>query len=208
MDTVIETEIKNIPLRFQTDVGLFSPGAVDTGTLAMLSRVDFEEKDKVLDLGCGYGVVGILAARLIGQEKVVLCDRLEKAVEYAGINAKRNEVPGLDIRLSDGFENIPDHDFTLILSNPPYHTDFSVAKHFIEEGFRHLALTGRLVMVTKRLEWYRNKIASVFGGVRVDEIDGYYVFMAEKRKAAAGSRKKKVEKTNKLSRKLQRRYGR
>jgi len=66
MNSVIETEIKNIPLRFQTDAGLFSPGAVDAGTLAMLSRVDFEENDKVLDLGCGYGVVGILAARLIG----------------------------------------------------------------------------------------------------------------------------------------------
>ena len=207
MNSVIETEIKNIPLRFQTDAGLFSPGAVDAGTLAMLSRVDFEENDKVLDLGCGYGVVGILAARLIGRENVVLCDSSENAVEYSGINARLNQVPGLDIRLSDGLENIPERDFTLILSNPPYHADFSVAKHFIEEGFRHLAVAGRLVMVTKRLEWYRNKITSVFGGVRVEEIDGYYVFVAEKRRTASGSGKKKAGKVNKLSRKLQRRHG-
>ena len=207
MNSVIETEIKNIPLRFQTDAGLFSPGAVDAGTLAMLSRVDFEENDKVLDLGCGYGVVGILAARLIGRENVVLCDSSKNAVEYSGINARLNQVPGLDVRLSDGLENIPECDFTLILSNPPYHADFSVAKHFIEAGFRHLAVAGRLVMVTKRLEWYRNKITSVFGGVRVEEIDGYYVFVAEKRRTASGSGKKKAGKVNKLSRKLQRRHG-
>ena len=103
--------------------------------------------------------------------------------------------------------NIPECDFTLILSNPPYHADFSVAKHFIEAGFRHLAVAGRLVMVTKRLEWYRNKITSVFGGVRVEEIDGYYVFVAEKRRTASGSGKKKAGKVNKLSRKLQRRHG-
>ena len=67
MNSVIETEIKNIPLRFQTDAGLFSPGAVDAGTLAMLSRVDFKENDKVLDLGCGYGVVRDLVGHGIGR---------------------------------------------------------------------------------------------------------------------------------------------
>jgi len=60
-------------------------------------------------------------------------------------------------------------------------------------------------MVTKRLDWYRNKLSSVFGGVTVKEKDGYYVFLAEKR----GSRTPKKEKKNEqiLSKKLQRKYG-
>lgn len=194
--------IKEIPLSFQTDSSLFSPRAVDSGTLAMLSAVDFLPGDKVLDLGCGYGVVGILAAKLIGESNVVLCDSFETAVRYARLNAEANLVPDVDIVLGNAFEHIPDNDFTLILSNPPYHTDFSVAKHFIEEGFQRLAVGGRMMMVTKRLDWYKNKLAAIFGGVKVQEIDGYYVFIAEKRIQKKSNLKQKN--SCQLSKKLQR----
>lgn len=203
MDNIISAEIKNIPLIFQTDAALFSPGAVDAGTLAMLSIIDFQENDKVLDLGCGYGVAGILAGKLINPRNVIMCDISGTAVKYAKINASLNQVPAIEIRLSDGYGSIPCDDFTLILSNPPYHTDFSVAKHFIEKGFHKLAVGGRMVMVTKRLTWYKNKFTSVFGGVKVHEIDGYYVFAAEKRNSRIP---KKTKKTNHLSKKLQRKY--
>ena len=162
---MISVEIKGVELRFETDPSNFSPNHIDTGTRAMLSAMEFREEDKVLDLGCGYGVVGILAGRLIGCEKVILCDVSERAVTQARLNAERNGLPDLDIRRSDGFSHIPEKDFTLILSNPPYHTDFSVAKRFIESGFQRLVSGGRLVMVTKRLDWYKNKLISVFGGV-------------------------------------------
>lgn len=155
----------------------------------------------MLDLGCGYGVVGILAGRLIGCEKVILCDVSERAVTQARLNAERNGLPDLDIRRSDGFSHIPEKDFTLILSNPPYHTDFSVAKRFIEGGFQRLVSGGRLVMVTKRLDWYKNKLISVFGGVKIQEIEGYYVFTAEKRGDPV---RKKEKRPPALSKKLQR----
>jgi 16S rRNA (guanine1207-N2)-methyltransferase len=69
----------------------------------------------------------------------------------------------------------------MILSNPPYHTDFSVAKMFIEKGFNRLSIGGRMYMVTKRKEWYRNKLKSIFGGVRIWELNGYFVFMSIKK---------------------------
>lgn len=178
---MISANIKNIPLVFKTDETIFSPKAVDTGTLAMLSVIDFSPNDKVLDLGCGYGVVGILASKIIGGENVSMCDISETAVQYSKINAELNQIKNVDIKVSDEYENIEDSDFTLILSNPPYHTDFSVAKKFIEGGYKRLVFGGRMVMVTKRLEWYKNKLTSLFGGVKVREIDGYYVFIAEKR---------------------------
>ena len=198
---MIYTKIKNIDLKFETESSIFSPNFIDNGTLVMLSVIDFLPSDKVLDLGCGYGVVGILAGKLIGEEKVIMCDISERAVEYAKINAMLNGVPDINITLSDGYKNIKDHDFTLILSNPPYHADFSVPKHFIEDSFRRLVMGGRMVMVTKRLDWYKNKLSSVFGGVKVLEMEGYYVFVAEKRSQMT---KKKVKPVKKLSKKLQR----
>lgn len=199
---MIQERIQGELLCFETDETLFSPAAVDKGTLAMLSTVEFLPEDVVLDLGCGYGVVGILAAKKIGAERVTMCDLEERAVNKSRENAERNGVEGVTLRQSNGFENIEGREFTVILSNPPYHTDFSVAKHFIEEGYRRLADGGRMVMVTKRLDWYKNKLTSVFGGVRVQEIDGYFVFCAEKRKRFA--KKEKPVKT--MSKKLERKY--
>lgn len=203
---LIKEQVQGVELVLQTNEEVFSPTAVDKGTRAMLSFVEFKEEDKVLDLGCGCGVVGICAAKQIGADKVVMCDVSENAVLLSKQNAKENGVEAVTIRQSDGLKEISENGFTLILSNPPYHTDFAVAKGFIEDGFKKLALGGKMVMVTKRLDWYRNKLSSVFGGVTVKEKDGYYVFIAEKR----GNRKPKKEKKNEqvMSKKLQRKYGR
>ena len=132
------------------------------------------------------------------------CAIFPKAVKQAKINAELNGVPDIDIKISDGFSEIPDNGFTLILSNPPYHTDFSVPKHFIEVGFKKLAVGGKMIMVTKRLDWYKNKLASVFGGVRVREINGYYVFISEKRRERVPKKEKAVGKLSKKLRKKQR----
>ncbi len=201
----IEEQIQGIALVLQTNEEVFSPGSVDRGTKAMLSFVKFTPEDKVLDLGCGCGIVGIYAAKQIGAEKVWMCDISENAVALSRENAGKNDVEKVTVLQSDGLKEISETGFTLILSNPPYHTDFAVAKAFIEDGFKKLAIGGKMIMVTKRLDWYKNKLASVFGGVTVREKDGYYVFLAEKR----GNRKPKKEKKNEqvMSKKLQRKYG-
>ena len=199
---MISTRIKNLDLKFQTDHVLFSPREIDAGTMSMLSIVDFVPGDKVLDLGCGYGVVGILAAKLIGEENVIMCDISEQAVKFAKRNAALNGVPNIDIRLSNDYDHVEENDFTLILSNPPYHADFSVPKRFIESGFKKLILGGKLIMVTKRLDWYKKKLISIFGGVKIYRINEYFVFVAEKRSPAI--KKEKKVKTS-LSKKLQRR---
>ena len=179
---VIESvNISGVELSFETSDAVFSPHGVDAGTLAMLSAVVFSPGDRLLDLGCGYGVVGIYAAKLIGGHNVVMSDIDGECVRLSGINAVKNGVDGMEIVLSDGFRDIRGNDFTLIISKPPYHADFSTAKHFIEKGFNRLRVGGKMLMVTKRRDWYRNKLVAIFGGVRVSEIDGYFVFCAEKR---------------------------
>ena len=178
---MIRAIIKNVTLELNSKPDLFSPDQIDKGTLAMLSVVDFSPNDKVLDLGCGYGVVGITAAKIIGSLNVVMSDIQEEAVIVAHENAVLNDVGDINIVLSDGFSNIHENNFSIILSNPPYHSDFSVAKHFIEKGFNRLRLGGKMYMVTKRKDWYKNKFISIFGGVKIEEIGDYFIFCAEKR---------------------------
>ncbi|GLQ57170.1 class I SAM-dependent methyltransferase [Devosia nitrariae] len=177
---MLELTIQGLNLRLQTEPGLFSPRGADAGTLAMLSLIEFSPDDKVLDLGCGYGLVGIVAAKHVSPAQVHLLDNDPRAVETARANAVRNGVPDVTLELSDGFKSTREMDFTKIISNPPYHVDFSVPRHFIEKGFNRLRIGGSMWMVTRRLDWYRNKLIAIFGGCRVHEVDGYFVFEATK----------------------------
>lgn len=187
----IKADVLGFRLELETRPGLFSPEHADRGTLAMLSVARFEPGMQVLDLGCGCGIVGIAAAKICGEENITMCDIDPVAVETARENARLNGVPGVDAVVSDGLKQVEKSGFDLILSNPPYQTDFSVAKSFIEKGFNRLRVGGTLLMVTKRLDWYRNKIKAIFGGVRVYEIDGYYVFEAQRRGLSYAQKAKK-----------------
>jgi len=173
--------INDIKLTFDTTGDVFSPLGVDKGTLAMLSLAEINSSDKLLDLGCGYGVVGIYAAKIIGEQNVVMSDVDINCVELSKKNADINGVGMIKIIHSDGFNNLQDNDFSIILSNPPYHSDFSVPKHFIEKGFNRLKVGGRMLMVTKRKDWYKNKLIAIFGGVKITQVDEYFVFCCEKR---------------------------
>ncbi len=180
--------VKGVELRLETAPTLFSPRAIDRGTLAMLSEVAFTRDDKVMDLGCGYGVVGIVAARLGSPERVWMLDKDPLAVRIAAANAAANGVAGVRVIESDGFSALDETGFSRILCNPPYQVDFAVPKAFIEKGFNRLAIGGRMLMVTKRELWYRRKLTAIFGGVRVRHIDGYAVFEAERRSARYANR--------------------
>lgn len=178
---LLQVEILGQQVSLETRPGLFSPEHVDRGTLSMLSHVKIASGMRIMDLGCGCGVVGIVAAKIAGEENVFMSDADPMAVETARRNAERNGVGGVQVCVSDGFQSVDASGFDLILSNPPYQTDFSVAKGFIEKGFNRLKIGGKLYMVTKRRAWYKNKMISVFGGVEIRETDGYYVFIAERR---------------------------
>lgn len=185
----------NQPLEIETTEGLFSPRGADAGTLSMVSAVELESGQKLLDLGCGAGLVGIAAAKVLGEENVWMTDVDPAAVRCAAENAKRNGVENVHLCCGDALDAVDASGFDWILSNPPYHADFSVAKKFIEKGFNRLKLGGKLVMVVKRELWYRNKLTAIFGGVRMQEIGGYFVFTAEKRSERYAPPKPKALKT-------------
>jgi 16S rRNA (guanine1207-N2)-methyltransferase len=196
---MIRATIVGIELQFETAPSLFSPTKVDRGSLAMLSRISFEPNDKVLDLGCGYGPIGVYAAKVIGAGRVWMADKDPSAIECAVKNLALNGVEGVTVVMSDGFRDIREANFTKIVCNPPYHVDFSVPKHFIEKGFNRLVLGGTMYIVTKRKTWYQNKLRSVFGGTRVREIDSYLVFEAVKKSFAYARSSRASVRTEKSS---------
>ena len=186
---MISDAINGVVLEMNTAKDLFSPAGLDLGTRAMLETRPVNADEKVLDLGCGAGWVGIYASKITGEDRVVMCDVSESAILYSKKNAHLNGVSP-KIVLSDGFVSLSDTGFHVIYSNPPYQTDFKVAKHFIEKGFNRLLIGGEMVMVVKRRAWYENKLKAIFGGCRVFEKYGYFVFIAEKRSASYAVRKK------------------
>lgn len=80
---IIKVNIKGIDFEFETSKKCLSPGKIDAGTLVMLSCVEFQKGQKILDLGCGYGVVGITAAKLIGGTGVYMVDIDPEAILYS-----------------------------------------------------------------------------------------------------------------------------
>ena len=158
----------------------------------MLKHVEFQEEDKVLDLGCGCGIVSLAAAANgVKPGNIVLTDVDALAVSTSEKNMNENGFSGAVFVTGDALTNVPGSDFDLILSNPPYHTDFKVAKTFIEKGFNRLRIGGQMFMVTKRKDWYKNKLIAIFGGVKIYEEDGYFVFEAQKRAMTYSGKKKK-----------------
>ena len=177
-------EIMGRTLDMESAPGLFSPAHADRGTVAMLSKVEFTPGQRVMDLGCGWGLVGVLAATICGAENIYMSDIDPSAVETARMNAARNGVEGIHFYVSDGFKSVDAAGFDIILSNPPYQTDFAVAKSFIEKGFNRLKVGGWMYLVVKREKWYLNKMRAVFGGAASEEVDGYYIIKAQRRSAS------------------------
>lgn len=182
-------QIGDVTLALESAPSLFSPRRLDEGTRAMLQCVSVSNEDKVLDLGCGCGVVGIYLAKLIGADRIFMVDSDPLAVEVTALNAERNGVSDVSVMVSDGFQQLPETGFTQILSNPPYHADFAVAKQFILKGFNRLQVGGQMHFVTKREGWYRNKLKSVFGGSKCERINGYFVMSATKRQDTYAKRR-------------------
>jgi len=174
-----EVDIKGLHLVMETDPALFSPTAADRGTLAMISTVEIQPGQRLLDLGCGCGIVGVWAS-LSGAD-AVLTDVDPRALDCARHNLAVNGCGPCRCYESDGFRQLNETGFDWILTNPPYHSDYAVAKHFVEKGFNRLVTGGRMVLVVKKPDWYRNKLRAIFGGFSDRQIDGYHVLTAEKR---------------------------
>ena len=149
---------------FITDIGVFSKNGVDFATNILLENLP-ELSGQTLDIGCGYGCIGIVLAKIYGDNiTVTMSDVNERALELAKKNAKKNSVTANIIK-SDGFENIPGN-FDAIILNPPIHAGKSVIYKIYEEAYNHLNPDGRFFIVIQKKHGapsHKVKLEEIFG---------------------------------------------
>lgn len=172
---------------FYTSNSVFSKNGLDFGSMLLIESVIRENKyfnGRILDMGCGYGPIGIIIAKSIDNSTVTMADINERALELASINAKENSVEKkVKIIRSEAFENIKDN-YDIIVTNPPIRAGKEVVFSFYEGAYNHLNEGGKLYVVIQKKQGApssKEKIASLFGNCEVaDKKSGYFIFCAKK----------------------------
>jgi 16S rRNA G1207 methylase RsmC len=139
-------------VEFYTQPGVFSYKRVDEGTRLLIESVKLPRDDAVvLDLGCGYGVIGITLAKAHSKLKVYMVDVNPVAVELARLNARHNGVSDrVEVLLGDLYEPVRGLKFDLIVSNPPLAAGLQVLERIVSEAPYHLNSGGSLQLVVRK----------------------------------------------------------
>ncbi len=135
-------------LAFTTSPGVFSKEHIDTGSYILIEKSFIEDGWDVLDLGCGYGAVGIAIAKAYPEAKIVCSDVNERAVELTRENAKENGIENITTLQSDGYMHITGT-FDTILLNPPQTAGRELCLRLIREAKEHLKTEGMLQIVAR-----------------------------------------------------------
>lgn len=168
---------------FLTDSGVFSKKMVDYGSQVLLNTLDFEKGKTLLDLGCGYGPLGISLAKVQGV-KPTMVDINNRAIDLAKQNGQKNGVEA-DIFQSNIYEKV-NGTFDYIISNPPIRAGKQVVHTIISESINYLKVGGNLTIVIQKKQGgpsAKAKMEEVFGNVEILKRDkGYYILRSEKTK--------------------------
>jgi 16S rRNA (guanine1207-N2)-methyltransferase len=181
---IIQACLRGKRFEFLTSSGVFSKEKIDLGTRLLIESMILPEKGCVLDLGCGYGAVGISAAAFNPDLRVVMIDVNYRATWLARQNVERNCVFNVEVKRGNLFEPVEDYVFDCVLSNPPVSAGMEVVKAMIHGAPQYMAKRGVFQMVI------RSKVAGkrftgffeeAFGNVDVlARESGYRVLISKK----------------------------
>lgn len=170
---------------FITDNGVFSKGGVDFGTNVLLDTIYKHNKlgDAVLDVGCGYGVIGITLKKIYKDKHFEMVDVNPRAVQLAIDNAKKNDVV-VDIHESNVYDQVNGNTFTDIITNPPIRAGKKIIYQIFEEAYPHLADNGSLWVVIRKQQGALSavkKIKEIFNNCDIlTKEKGFYILRAKK----------------------------
>jgi 16S rRNA G1207 methylase RsmC len=166
-DIVFTETVRGETLAYHTTWGLFSPKGVDEGSRLLLDHLEINQDDDTLDLGCGYGPLGLTMARLAPNGTSVLVDKDFVAVDYSRKNAELNNIENTEIFLSNGFDQVGERRFDLVVSNLPAKTGKELYYLYFYDALARLNPGGRFYVVT--ISGLRKFVARAF-----EEVFGNY----------------------------------
>jgi 16S rRNA G1207 methylase RsmC len=165
-DIVFTAPLVGNNLVFHSTWGLFSPKSIDEGTQLLIDRVEVKPSDVILDLGCGYGPLGLALAKHVPQGSVHLVDKDFVAIEYAAKNAQANNLDNAKCYLSNGFDQVPaGQKFDIIVSNIPAKIGKELLIIFLNDAKDRLNPGGKLYVVTISglKDYIKRNLTEVFG---------------------------------------------
>lgn len=180
-DIVFTETLLGHELTFHTTWGLFSPKGIDEGTRLLLDHLEINPDDRAIDLGCGYGPLGLAIAKSAPQGHCTLVDKDFVAVEYAKKNAELNGIRNVEVQLSNGLQQLPPRTFTLAVTNLPakankehYYLFFHDIRERLEPGGRFY-----IVVISGLRQFIARAFQEVFGNhTKIKQGKSYTVALA------------------------------
>lgn len=177
----VKVNLLGMSMTFLTDAGVFSKKMVDYGSQVLLNTLDLESGKTLLDVGCGYGPLGLTLGKVFGVDSTLI-DINSRAIDLAKKNAEKNQVQAR-IYQSNIYENV-DGKFDYIISNPPIRAGKTVVHEIIQGAFHHLEDQGSLTIVIQKKQGApsaKTKMEAVFGNCQILKKDkGYYILESVK----------------------------
>jgi 16S rRNA (guanine1207-N2)-methyltransferase len=165
-DIVFTTRLGERTFTFHSTWGIFSPRDIDEGTRLLVDHLQIEASDDCLDIGCGYGPIGLYMASCAPQGKTLMVDKDFIAVDYSNANAKRNHLDNAKAQLSNGFDHIdPKLRFDVIASNIPAKVGKEMLSLLLHDAKSRLKPNGKLYLVTINglRQYMKRNLNEVFG---------------------------------------------
>ncbi len=137
--------------RFKTDAGVFSKREVDFGSRLLIEAFEcsLEEDQPIIDIGCGYGPIGLSVASLYPNKTIHMVDVNARAIDLSKENAHTNGIANVKVYESSVFSAVKEAGFAAVISNPPIRAGKKIVHEILEESKRFLAVGGDLLIVSE-----------------------------------------------------------
>ena len=165
-----DLKIRGVEVKIKSAPGIFSVKEVDFASELLAQNMQLPKTGQILDLGCGYGVIGLTAAKLSPNAKVILTDINRRAVDLTKKNIKLNKLKNAEARQGNAYEPVEGETFDAILLNPPMVAGRKIVLHMVEHAVTHLKPKGSLQIVARKSkggEYLFNKMKTIFSKVDV-----------------------------------------
>ena len=176
-------------IRVVTRPGVFSHRRLDLGARAMMEVMPISPGDRVLDLGCGAGVLSMAAAMRAENVHVLALDANARAIQCTAESAAINGIETLSTDLNATAKVDDLESFDVVLANPPYFSNYRIAEIFLKGARRALKPGGQVLFVAKSSEWYEENVPRQFEDVAVQTVRGYAVIRGTRRGAETRGRR-------------------